>query len=296
MSVRAVVTDFDPNWGLMFIQDRTAAAFVNVFSLNLRLKAGDLVDVSGVSGPGDYAPVIVDPAVSFVSHRNFPAPLTLEVVQSNLALADSRWSNLQGVVHSVQVLDGHTNLKLGAGETALNVQLPTMIDGSQFLDKELSVTGALGILFNERRQAVGHQIFVPAPEFLKVVEEGGQPNPESSIATLRRYVPNFDEHHSVGFRGTVVLKSAPNDIFVQDETAGIQVRSVTSPNLNVGDRVSVRGFLRSGEYFPALEDAIVAREGPGPLRDRPRFRQRAPQRDRTIQNTCPCAESWPRCG
>ncbi len=165
VSVRAVVTYFDPNWGLMFVQDRTAAAFVNVFALNLRLKAGDLVDISGLSGAGDYAPVIMDPAVSFVGHGSFPAPLSLDVVQSNLALADSRWCNLRGVVRSVQVIDGHTNLKLGAGETALNVQLPTMIDGEQFLDKELSVTGALGILFNERRQAVGHQIFVPAPEF-----------------------------------------------------------------------------------------------------------------------------------
>jgi diguanylate cyclase (GGDEF)-like protein len=263
VSVRAIVTYFDPNWGLMFVQDKTAAAFVNVSGLNLRLKAGDLVDISGVTGPGDYAPVITDPAVSFVGHGSFPAPVNLDVVQSNLALADSRWCNLRGVVHSVQVVDGHTNLKLGAGETALNVQIPTLINGEPFLDKELSVTGALGILFNERRQAVGHQIFVPAPEFLEVVEGGGQPNPEGTIATLRRYVPNFDEHHSVGFRGTVVLKSAPNSIFVQDETAGIQVRAVTPLDLNVGDRVSVRGFLRSGEYSPALEDAVVIREGPG---------------------------------
>jgi len=143
------------------------------------------------------------------------------------------------------------------------VQIPTMIDGEQFLDKELSVTGALGILFNDRRQAVGHQIFVPAPELLKVVGEGGQPNPESTIATLRRYVPNFDEHHSVGFHGTVVLKSTPSTIFVQDETAGIQVRAVAPLDLNIGEHVRVRGFLRSGEYSPALEDAVVIRERPG---------------------------------
>src|SRR6266496_1228756 len=180
ISVRAVVTYFDPNWSLMFVQDRTAAAFVDVSGLYLRLKAGDLVDISGLSGPGDYAPVITDTAVSFVGHGSFPVPVSVDVVQANLALVDSRWCNVRGVVHSVQVVDGHTNLKLGAGETALNVQLPTMIDGEQFVDKELSVTGALGILFNERRQAIGHQIFVPAPDFLEVVEGGGQPNPEGT--------------------------------------------------------------------------------------------------------------------
>jgi diguanylate cyclase (GGDEF)-like protein len=264
VSVRGVVTYFDPNWGLLFIQDQTAAVFVNTSGLNLRLRQGDLVDVSGVSGPGDYAPVILDPAVSFVGHGTFPQPLVLDPVQSNLSIADSRWTSFHGVVHSVQVVDGHTNLKLGAGEAALNAQLPTLINGERFLDKEISVTGALGILFNERRQAIGHQIFVPAPEFVSIVGTGGKPNPDSTIAVLRRYSPEFDDHHSVGFRGQVVLKSTPNTIFVQDETGGIQVRAVEALNLNVGDHVTVRGFLRPGDYSPAIEDAVVTREGTGP--------------------------------
>lgn len=265
VSVRGVITYIDPNWGLMFVQDHTGAAFVGISGLNLRLKPGDLVDVSGVTNPGDYAPAIGDPAVSFVGRGSFPQPLTIDPLQSNLAMADSRWSTYRGVVHSVQVVDGHTNLKLGAGDEALNVQLPTLIDGERFRDKEISVTGALGILFNERRQAIGHQIFVPAAEFLSVVGTGGKPNPESTIAMLRRYSPEFDEHHSVGFRGQVVLKSASNTVFVQDETAGIQVRATSDMNLNLGDRVSVRGFLRQGEYSPAVEDAVIAVEGPGAL-------------------------------
>ena len=265
VSVRGVVTYIDPNWGLMFIQDRTAAVFVGISGLNLRLKPGDLVDVSGVTNPGDYAPIIADPAASFVGRSSFPQPLVIDPIQSNLAIADSRWSTYHGVVHSVQVVDGHTNLKLGAGEAALNVQLPILIDGERFRDKEISVTGALGILFNERRQAIGHEIFVPAPEFITLVGTGGKPNPESTVAMLRRYSPDFDEHHSVGFQGQVVLKSAPNTVFVQDQTAGIQVRAVDDLNLNLGDRVRVRGFLRQGDYSPAVEDAVVEREGAASL-------------------------------
>ena len=265
VSVRGVVTYFDPGWGLLFIQDQTSAAFVNTSALGLQLKAGDLVDISGVSGPGDYAPVILDPTVSFIGHGSLPQPTIVDAVQSNLSMADSHWARIFGVVHSVQFVDGHTNLKLGTGETAVNVQMPTEIDGQQFLDKEISVTGALGILFNEKRQAIGHQIFVPGPEFIHVVGMGGKPNAQSTIAMLRRYSPEFDEHHSVGFQGQVVLKSAPNTVFIQDDTAGIQVRSLESLNLNLGDRVNVRGFLRNGEYSPAVEDAVVTREGAGAL-------------------------------
>ena len=265
VSIRGVVTYFDPYWSLLFVQDRTAAVFVNTRGLNLRLRPGDLVDVSGVSGPGDYAPVILDPAVSFVGRGAFPEPLKLDFVQGNLATADSRWCSFRGVVHSVDVVDGHTNLKLGAGQTAVNVQLPTLIDGEQLLDREVSATGALGILFNERRQAVGHQIFVPAPEFLTVVGSGGKPNPDSTVAVLRRYSPEFDEHHSVGLLGSVVLKNGSNAVFVQDQTGGIQVRSITPMNLNVGDRVKVRGYLLPGDYSPSLEDAVVERVGTRPL-------------------------------
>lgn len=265
ISVRAVVTYYDPYWGLLFLQDRTAAAFVNPRGLNLTLHAGDMVDVSGVSGPGDYAPIIAEPAISFVGRGRLPEPLQLDLVEGNLASADSQWCQFRGIVHSVNVVDGHTNLKLGAGDTALNVQLPTLIKGEQLLDKEILVRGALGILFNDRHQSVGHQIFVPSPQFLTIVGSGGSPNPESTIVVLRRYSPTVDERHSVGLSGTVVLKANANTIFVQDQTAGIQVRGVGALNVNPGDHVRVRGFLRPGDYSPALEDAVVTVTGQGAL-------------------------------
>ena len=265
VSIRGVVTYFDPAWGLLFVQDQTSAAFVNTSALGLQLKPGDLVDISGVSGPGDYAPVILDSAVSFVGHGSLPNPTVVDAVQSNLSMTDSHWVSMLGVVHSVQLVDGHTNLKLGSGEAAVNLEFPTLIDGQRFLDKEVSVSGALGILFNEKRQAIGHQLFVPAPEFIRVMGTGGKPNVESTIAMLRRYSPEFDEHHSVSFQGQVVLRSAPNTVFIQDETAGIQVRGIELLNVNLGDHVWVRGFLRNGEDSPAVEDAVVTRESSGRL-------------------------------
>lgn len=265
ISIRAVVTYYDPYWGLLFLQDHTAASFVNPRGLNVALHAGDMVDVSGVSGPGDYAPIIAEPAISFVGRGPLPEPLHLDLIEGNLAAADSQWCQFRGIVHSVNVVDGHTNLKLGAGDTALNVQLPTLIKGEQLLDKEILVRGALGILFNDRHQLVGHQIFVPGPQFLTIVGSGGSPNSESPIVALRRYSPTVDERHSVALIGTVVLIADANTIFVQDQTAGIQVRGVGALNVDTGDHVKVRGFLRPGDYSPALEDAVVTVTGRGSL-------------------------------
>jgi diguanylate cyclase (GGDEF)-like protein len=263
--VEGVVTYWDPDWYLLFVQDPTAAAFIATKAPNLGFRVGDVVDVSGTTNPGDFAPTVANATVSFVRRGSFPQPLHLDLVQSNLADADSSWSNFRGVVHTAQARDGHTILKLGAGPSALRVELPTLIKAEELIDKEISVTGVLGILFNERRQAIGHQIFVPSAEFLTVINHGGKPNPPTAIIALRRYSPEFDEHHRVHIHGTVVFKGPEQTIFVEDQTAGIQVRIVRSTEIADGDQVSVEGFLLPGEYSPALEDAVVERMGAGEM-------------------------------
>ena len=265
VAVRAVVTYFDPDWHLLFVQDDTAAAFVYSESLEVRLRPGDLVDVSGVSSPGDFAPVIAEPKVSFVGRSSLPTPFRADLLVGNLAEADSKWCTFRGVVHTAQQQGNHTNLKVGAGQTEVMVQLPVQIHGEDLVDHEISATGVLGVLFNDRRQAVGHQIFVPSAQFLTVVDHEVKQNTATAIASLRRYALDADERHSVTLKGTVVLKSAADTIFIQDSSAGIKVRAAGPVSVADGDKVSVRGFVLAGDYSPALEDAVVTRDASGDL-------------------------------
>ena len=263
--VQAVVTYFDPYWHLLFLQDDSAAAFVNATGLDIALRPGDRVDVTGVSDPGDFAPVISKPIITVVGHGALPVPVQLDVVHGDLNEADSIRCSFRGIVHTARVIGNHTILKLEAGQTALEIDFPLIIDGAQLVDKEIEVAGAFGILFNDRRQAVGHQIFVSGPEFLKVMDSKEQPHAAVTIASLRRYSPNSDEHHSVTVTGTVVAVGAGGMFFVQDETAGVQVRTAGTTDVADGDRVSVRGFILPGEYSPVIEDAVVEHLSAGPL-------------------------------
>jgi diguanylate cyclase (GGDEF)-like protein len=264
VSVRAVVTYFDPDWSL-FVQDDTAAAFVFIAHLDMPLHAGDLVDVSGVSGAGNFAPVITEPKLSLVGRSRLPVPFRVNLLDGNLAQADSKWCTFRGVVRAAQQQGSHTILKVGAGLTEVMVQLPVEIHGDDLVDKEISVTGVFGVLFNDRRQAVGHQIFVPSPEFLSVVDPDIRRNTPATIASLRRYTLGADERHSVTLKGSVVLKSAADTIFIQDKSAGIKVRATGPVDVKDGDEVSVRGFVTPGDYSPALEDAVVTRDAFGDL-------------------------------
>jgi diguanylate cyclase (GGDEF)-like protein len=265
VTVRAVVTYFDPDWHLLFVQDETAAAFVQIGDLELHLRPGDLIDISGESRLGDFAPVIAKPKIGFVRRSSLPTPFRADLFEGNLPAVDSKWCTFRGVVHTSQEQGPHTILKVGAGQKEVTIQLPTLIHGQELVDQEISVTGVFGVLFNDRRQAVGHQIFVPAPEFLTVADRVVKQNTPATIASLRRYTLDADERHSVMLKGTVVLKSAPDTIFVEDGSAGIRVHATGSVNAADGDRVSVRGFVIPGDYSPALEDAAVTPDASGDL-------------------------------
>ncbi len=263
VKLQAVVTYVDADWHILFVEDETAGGYINSQNVSANLRPGDLLDISGVTGPGGYAPVIEDAQVRFVRRSHLPTPVKIDLLHGNLARLDSTWSSFSGVIHAAREQAGHTILKMGTGATEVNVQIPALIHGADLVDKEVSATGVFGPLFNERRQAIGHQIFVPSARFL-LVADSATPQPAlSTIDSLRRYRPNADERHSVVVNGTVVLRSAADTIFVQDHTGGIEVRGAENLSASDGDQVSVRGFVLSGEYSPVLEDAAVNTIGPG---------------------------------
>jgi diguanylate cyclase (GGDEF)-like protein len=265
VSVRAVVTYVDRAWGLLFVQDETAAAYVDFHNIDIHLQPGDLVDITGVSGAGGYAPQIDHPKIGFVRRVHLPEPLEMNLLQENMAAADSKWCRIRGVVHTAREQDGRTVLEIGVGPSHVSIQLPVVMHTEQLLDHEVSVTGVFGVLFNDRRQAIGHQIFVPTPPFLKVMDSGARQTDPVTIVSLQRYNPNTDERYSVAVAGTVVLKGDTSTVFVEDSTAGIQVRGDGSLRAADGDHVSVRGYVTNGEYSPVLEHGIIISRSPGQL-------------------------------
>src|SRR6266568_4556610 len=257
VNLQAVVTYVDADWHVLFVEDETAGGYINSQNFSADLRSGDLLNISGVTGPGGYAPVIDEAQVRFARRSHLPAPVKIDLLHGNLARLDSTWSTFSGVIHAAREQAGHTILKMGTGATEVNVQIPALIHGADLVDKEVAATGVFGPLFNERRQAIGHQLFVPSAQFLAVADSAAPQPAPSSIESLRRYRPNADERHSVVVNGTVVLRSAADTIFVQDLTGGIEVRGAENLSASDGDQVSVRGFVLSGEYSPMLEDAAV---------------------------------------
>ena len=60
---RGVITYNLPEMGMTFFQDSTFGIFVNTFGAASEARAGELVEVRGVTGPGFFAPQVEDPQI-----------------------------------------------------------------------------------------------------------------------------------------------------------------------------------------------------------------------------------------
>jgi hypothetical protein len=106
--LRAVVTYYDPyidpRHGALFVLDETGGIFVSVPRQPvLPLHAGTLIEIRGVTGGGDYAPIVDHARIRVIGE----SPLPTAVPRAGLAQmmtgeVDGQWVEIECVVHSVR--------------------------------------------------------------------------------------------------------------------------------------------------------------------------------------------------
>jgi len=127
-------------------------------------------------------------------------------------------------------------------------------------DSRIQVQGVCGSLFNAMRQIVGIVIYVPSPEFVRVLEPG--PDPASlrphPIDELLRFSSSDSPGHRTRIRGVVTLASPSGPSYVEDSGAGVKIVNHARTDLRPGDLVDVLGFGHSGSFSPEMRDAHVS--------------------------------------
>jgi diguanylate cyclase (GGDEF)-like protein len=263
INVRGTVTFIDVSRSLLFVQDATAGAYVDIHNSSPELRLGDIVRVKGLSGPGDYAPIIAHPIITRLGHGPLPRPLALSLQALASGYSDSGWVQITGAVHSVLQLQSQRAFKLSIAGNNYSVQLPQSQDISKIkdrlLDSQVRVTGVCGALFNEKRQLIGLKFFVPDVKDIEILE----PSPTASsrivrpIVTLLRFDPLNISLHRAKVRGAVTLQDGDQSFYLQDSSAGIYVMTGQRVQLRPGQIVDVSGFPVIGSEGPYLEDATI---------------------------------------
>jgi len=262
--VRGVVTDDVPSPDL-FVQDSTAGVYVEGSkSGNFPHHFGDLIEVEGITGPGKFAPVIIEKSSRLMGTAPLPKTRVYSFDEIADGQLDSQWVQIRGIVRAVSIdktswRETSLAMRVASGGGQLSVRVPISAEQnfSTWIDSEVLLEGVCGSLFNAQRQLTAVLLYVPRLNFI-TVETHARAVPLSSLLTCS---PGGGQDHRVRVRGVVGYQQPGKALFLQAEGRGLRVLTDQETKLNVGDLVDAVGFPATGESAPVLKDAVFYRLG-----------------------------------
>src|ERR1700693_3442219 len=262
--LKGVITYRAPEYQVTFFQDASAGIFVWIEQSDLQIAVGSLVEVDGNTTPGDFAPSIEHARIRVLGRAAWPAPSRKSLQDLLTGQEDSQWTEIHGIVHSVALEDrlppdmrkGPLQLVLGiaSGNNKLKVRIRDFRhdrDYSYLVDSAVTVRGACGTLFNDRRQLVGIQIFSPSVDEVTV----DRPSPANPYAlsvlpasSLMQFTPAQVSGRRMRVQGVVTWSDPGHSIFVQDASGGLVIESEQVAGAEPGDLGGAVGFPTRGHH------------------------------------------------
>ncbi len=272
--LHGVVTYYDPytspKVGAYFICDSTGCIAVLVPPQPiLPIRAGTVVDMRGASAPGNYAPILEGSEVHVVGQSELPAQAPRRSLGELMTgVYDSRWTEVEAVVHSVEN-SGHTvtlTLALEDGVIRGITPVEAGADYARLIDARVLIRGNAAPVWTKNRQMVGARLLFPSLAQV-TIEEPAPADPFAlpvrPVNSLMRFSPGARFAHRVRVRGQVTLQWPGRWFYIQDGSQGLFIPTVQKTPLKLGDVVDAVGFPAMGEYSAMLEDAIFKPQGSG---------------------------------
>ena len=275
--LRAVVTYFDPGYSKgrisIFVHDRTGSIYASApFGSMGPVPVGSLVDITGVSQVGGFAPVIANARIHILGKAPLPRP-DLKVSYSELVTGseDGTWVQAEGTVHSVILYPYTVTLVLSMVDGTVSVTM--MRDAgatySQLVDAKIRILAHAAPTVNTNSQMVGAHLMAPNLSTVTILEPappdafGG---PVVPVDDLLRWSQVAAWTHRVHVRGTVTLQWPGSFLCIRDATGAICAKTLEQTHVNTGDVVDIAGFAGAEDDAPVLTHALFRVAGAlGPL-------------------------------
>ncbi|MCB1128309.1 MAG: hypothetical protein KDM81_17580, partial [Verrucomicrobiae bacterium] len=268
VQLEGVVTAFKPM--LFVVQDETSAVYVDQDGLEVPVKVGQRVRITGHTGRGGFAPIVLKPSVTVLGPGTLPAPQPLAWNHRLTGGDDNRWVEVRGIVRSATNIYEQLLLQVAGRDAHFAVWcqiLPGEQEPEPLVDAEIRLEGVYQVVFNQEGQLTGFQLQVPGLQYLHIERpprDDPSALPRRLIGSLLRFDPEADSGHRVQLQGRVIYHQPGEALYLRDESAALLVETTAGGQLEPGDLVSVFGFPNAGGYPPMLEDATFSRVAPGP--------------------------------
>ena len=233
----------------------------------LPFEAGDLVEITGVSAAGDFAPIVKGTEAHVIGKA--PLPTTAPRVSLTELLTgaeDGQWVEVEGLVHAVRESGKNVSLSLAMSDGALtaNTIKQAGADYESLVDAKVRLRGNMAPLFNHQLQMTGVHFFFPSRAQV-TVEEPAPAHPfalpVSPISGLLRFNPDTASQHLVHIQGTVTLAWPGRLLCIQDGPRSLCAQTDQTTPVRPGELAEVIGFPIIGAFTPSLTHASYEAAG-----------------------------------
>jgi len=286
----AVVTYFDSKLNdlpQLYVHDSTGSVYVAFAKkIDLKLQPGDLVDLLGVSGPGDFAAVVDRPQVRVIGRSSLPKHAEqVNLRQITSGSVDSQWVEIEGVVHDAHVRPTYVVLDLATTAGAGGLLHATTrrepgVDYQSLVDSLIVLRGNAGAIFNWKMQMIGGQLSFPSVREAMVVKATpGDPFklPVTPFNQLVRFSPAMGIPHRVHVQGKAILQWPGRQLCIEDAGDSLCMETIQGTPVLEGSLVDAIGFPGNSRYQLTLASAAyrVAGNSHSPITVRPMLAEEA---------------------
>jgi len=258
-------------WHGFFLNDGVSGIYVETrdhIPLTKAVQPGTWLEVDGVTGPGEFAPIVDRSTLRILGEKPLPNPRMVSLDRLSTGVEDGQWIEFEGTVRSAAFRDSMLDLMIAAGR--LQVEVMTQPGERQFgwlIDARVRVRGTAGPILNQRGQLIGTTVYAPSLKDIDILQPA-PPDPFSvPVEPVRRvfdYTPNTGSDHLVRIRGVVVARWGQT-VYINDGVQGASLLGRETNTLQPGDLVDAVGYPALGDSTHTIEDAIFNQLGTAPL-------------------------------
>jgi signal transduction histidine kinase/CheY-like chemotaxis protein len=271
--LRAVVTyyeAFSARHAALFVHDASGGVYVAVSGRPIvPIHPGSLVDIRGITAPGEYAPIVSKTTIRVLGQSHLPsrAPrVNLATLLSGAAYG--QWVEVEGIVRSIHSSRASVTLELAMsdGTIAATTTEEKRVNYAQFVDAKVLIRAVEAPIFNHNRQMMGARLFFPTVEQVKVEEAAASAPfsiPLHPIQNLLHYAPQGALSQRVRVRGQVTLDWPGRTLCIENGSAGLCSSTAETQPIGLGQWLDVIGFPSPGGYTPTLKNALFKPVGWG---------------------------------
>jgi diguanylate cyclase (GGDEF)-like protein/PAS domain S-box-containing protein len=261
IDLEAVVTYSDPEWGLLFVQDRTGTTYIDVHGTSIVYPLGTLIRVRAVTDANENGNEMAHPRISVLGMGTLPNPEQKSVAALDAGEGESHRVVTEGVLHPCERDWHRLCFRLYDGKKPIWLMVPQQDDpaAQSLIGATVRVKGIVGRHEDDDKKRIGAQLFVDTLKDIKVES----PAPPVSFSSSPTPVGNLraaeaDERlvKQVHVRGTVTWQS-PGLFCLQDSSGTLFVGTWNTVAVRTGSAVDAVGFPSHGAFGLELADSAV---------------------------------------